>query len=658
MKLCLNGIVKNEAAIIERFLKSVIPSIAAAVIVDTGSTDDTIRIIEQTLGEAGIPFRIFSRPFVNFMQARNEALLCARESDLEWDYLLLVDADMELVVEDPKCFDGLIGLSYDVTQKAGTLSYINRRLVSRLAAGGYLGVTHEYLAIPTAGCLTGVHFVDHACGSNRADKFQRDIDLLLADLRDHPDNDRSWFYLAQSYRDNGQPAQAAQAYKRRIELGGWAEEVWNAITNYASALKNCGDEGGFVLNNLKAYNFRPSRAEPLYDLAHHFRNQPGQQLTSLMFSEAGMAIPHSKDALFVNDFVYQTGLKEEFSICAFYSPAKRARGYVVTNELILDKKTPEGTRDLARRNMFFYLKSLGEMAPSFRPYKMEFVAPDGYVAMNPSIASRKGELFCIIRTVNYHLDEAGRYLIRSTGQECTSDAPINTRNFLCRVYPGNPSACSVVSEIFWERPGKPEFDLVTGLEDMRLFFGFNDKMYVSACARETNIWGRCQQIKARLMDVGEEPVTVGSWHIMVENDLHEKNWMVTPDEDYVYRLGRVVDNLGNTVSEKTPNVCVDRISGGSQLIHFMGGMLAVVHEACYNPSDGKRYYQHRFALFDNKANFSRLSLPFCLHEKQIEFVAGLCWHPDHKRLLLSYGIRDNEAWVASVDADEVMGMLL
>jgi hypothetical protein len=273
----------------------------------------------------------------------------------------------------------------------------------------------------------------------------------------------------------------------------------------------------------------------------------------------------------------------------------------------------------------------------------------------------KGEVFCIVRTVNYHLNEEGRYLIRSTGQECTSAAPINTRNFLCRIDHKDWSVnealpCHTMSEIFWSRARTPEFDLVTGLEDMRLFFGFNNKMYASACARETNVWGRCQQVHAELIDVGEEPVTVGKWHVMVENDYHEKNWMVTPDENYVYRLGKVVDNRGKILSETKPDINVDRISGGSQLIHFMGGMLAVVHEACYN--DGKRYYQHRFAFFDKKANFKKLSVPFYLHEKQIEFVAGLCWHPDKKQLLLSYGIRDNEAWVASIDADDVLGMVL
>ena len=34
----------------------------------------------------------------------------------------------------------------------------------------------------------------------------------------------------------------------------------------------------------------------------------------------------------------------------------------------------------------------------------------------------------------------------------------------------------------------------------------------------------------------------------------------------------------------------------------------------------------------------------------LAFAAGLAWHPDGKRLLLSYGVGDKEAWIAAVDA--------
>jgi glycosyltransferase involved in cell wall biosynthesis len=647
--LCLNAIVKDEAAIIERCLLSVIPHICAAVIVDTGSTDDTIRIMEQTLGEAEVPYRIYRRPFINFMQARNAALDCARSSDLSFKNILLVDADMELVVEDPKCFDNLTGPSYDIVQKAGELSYHNRRVVSRYATGNYRSPTHEYLDVASAGCLSGVYFLDHACGANRKDKFARDIDLLLEDLRHYPDNERSWFYLAQSYRDNGQPAQAAQAYQRRIELGGWAEEVWDAHCNYAHALKNQGDEGGFVRELILAHERRPTRAEPLYDLAHYFRER-GDNYAALLFAERGLTVPRPNDVLFVNDYVYETGLKEEVSICAFYVDGKRGAGLKAANDLALAKNTPPHSREMAKANMFFYIEPLVTYCPSFKAHKLDFVPPDGYTPLNPSIASRAGfdTIHCVIRTVNYTIDEQGRYLIRGTDGEANGTNPINTRNFMCYISPVTYSVRAV--EITWSRPA-PAFNLVTGMEDMRLSVLPDGATKISACVREGNFSGWCRQVEAEI-----RYNTVHSWHTMKVHDQHEKNWMPF-NGNYVYRLGHVVNNRGEDISKIEPKYDVSTISGGSQVIPFAGAYLAVVHEARYK-QDGKRYYQHRFALMGADGALSKLSLPFVLHDKQIEFVAGLCWHPDHERLLISYGVRDEEAWVAEVDWHDVMEMFL
>ena len=46
-KLAWNAIVKNEAAVIERCVKSLLPHIDCAIVVDTGSTDGTPDIIQS-----------------------------------------------------------------------------------------------------------------------------------------------------------------------------------------------------------------------------------------------------------------------------------------------------------------------------------------------------------------------------------------------------------------------------------------------------------------------------------------------------------------------------------------------------------------------------------------------------------------------------------
>jgi glycosyltransferase involved in cell wall biosynthesis len=83
--LCLNMIVKNEMANLERCLGAVAPHIACWVIGDTGSTDGTQEFIRSFFAARNIPGELHSFPFVNFAQARNEALDRARASKLRFD---------------------------------------------------------------------------------------------------------------------------------------------------------------------------------------------------------------------------------------------------------------------------------------------------------------------------------------------------------------------------------------------------------------------------------------------------------------------------------------------------------------------------------------------------------------------------------------------
>ena len=275
-KVVWNAIVKNEAAIIDRCVNSLILHIDGAIIVDTGSTDDTVARLRDHFARALLPLEIRTAPFENFSQARNEALWVARNSQIPWDYLLLADADMELKVHRPDWLNGAEGLSYDLKQTAGSVGYYNRRLVSRRATGQYIGVTHEYLDVATDGVLAGAEFIDHADGANRPEKFSRDIALLEEALKTETSEgliQRYHFYLAQSYFDNKDWAKAAEHYKLRTELGGFAEEVFIAQLHFAHCLANQGDQAGFLWGMLRAYQMRPSRLESLYDLAKYFRER-------------------------------------------------------------------------------------------------------------------------------------------------------------------------------------------------------------------------------------------------------------------------------------------------------------------------------------------------------------------------------------------------
>jgi glycosyltransferase involved in cell wall biosynthesis len=650
----LNMIVKNEADKIVRCLESVAPWISSYAVLDTGSSDGTQKIITAYFAEKKIPGVVEQGHFTNFEQARNDALKLARICTHSFNYILLCDADMVLTVTDPKAFDNLTDIAYDIVQTAGGTSYYNRRLIRRDQKGNYIGVTHEYLDIGGGTHLEGVSFVDHADGSNRKDKFVRDIEMLLAGLKKEPENGRYMYYLAQSYRDAGQPNKAAEWYKNRINSGGWDEEVWSARLNYAHCLNAVDDTDGFIRELLNAYNFRPTRAEPLYDLAKHYREHD-QQKTSLLYSVEGMKIPYPTDVLFVTDHVYATALREEFAICAFYHPSYRNRGYSVCSDLAIDPKCYPGSREMARSNLYYYLQPLKELCPSFEAKRIDFTPRDGYIATNPSVANLDGLLHVVVRSVNYTMDEEGRYLIKGIdiNSPANNSNPIRTRNYLLAL--SSELRVTHMEELL-SPPNMPPptYPLVIGFEDMRLF-GWLGGTWISANVREQNPDGWCEQWTAHIHEgslINARPIQ--------RTPTHEKNWMpwVQGDKlDFVYRL----DTLINSHGVKTPSpvpFAVEALSGGSQVIEFNGGWLAIVHESKLRPGDNRRYYQHRFVWWDITKVLRQISKAFVLHDRQIEFAAGLAWHPSKEKLVISYGIKDCEAWLATVSKLDVMSMFL
>jgi hypothetical protein len=116
-----------------------------------------------------------------------------------------------------------------------------------------------------------------------------------------------------------------------------------------------------------------------------------------------------------------------------------------------------------------------------------------------------------------------------------------------------------------------------------------------------------------------------------------------------------LDDEARTVAETVPPIAADQFRGGSQLIAFDSGWLALVHEA--RVRDGQRHYRHRFVWFDEAARLRGVSRPFFFQKRGVEFAAGLAWHPDGKRLVVTYGVEDSEAWIATLDAGDVKGVL-
>ena len=94
IKIVLNMIVKNESKIIIRLLESVYEFIDSYCICDTGSTDNTIELINNFFDDKKIEGYVMKHQFKNFGYNRNWSLNKCKLLFNDFDFILLPDADM------------------------------------------------------------------------------------------------------------------------------------------------------------------------------------------------------------------------------------------------------------------------------------------------------------------------------------------------------------------------------------------------------------------------------------------------------------------------------------------------------------------------------------------------------------------------------------
>lgn len=665
--ICLNMIVKDEARILERCLASVAPWINHYVIADTGSRDGTPDLVTRFFKERDVPGEVVHLPFENFEQARNGALEAARASKDEFDYILLTDADMELVVEDDAFRDQLKEPAHLVRQVAG-IEYDNIRFVSRHLDARYVGVTHEFL--DTRGCsgeprIDGAWFNDHAEGSSRSVKSKRDAKLLRDGLKKDPGNARYMFYLAQTYKDLERWDEAIRWYERRIAAGGYAEEVWYSQYQIAHCERARGRREHFVTAALKAYQMRPQRSEPLLMLATDHRER-GENEVAVMFAEMGAGIPVPADHLFLETYAYRHGFRHEIAIAGFYSvhPSVRAQAYEDCMDLTTTASAPRFVRDTAIRNAIHYLRSATEaFGDRIRLHKLaiEATSPE-LVAMNPSVAVRRedGALVANVRWVNYRIG-AWPPVIRTENEHVTlalDDAGVRVL-----------SRRLLVDATGVERVPHAR---IRGFEDLRIF-EWRGGWWATSTTRDLSVDEHAEIVLLRL-ELPPDPRTSGrivSAHPQrgVSSGRHEKNWVPLVRDDellLVYEADpttvlRIDPETLSAVetARSTPDLALDHLRGSSQAVPFIvddgrTGFLYLAHEAL--EEGGGRIYSHRLVWLDENLEVGHVSDPFYFTRRGVEFCAGLASYGDD--LVLSFGVHDAEAWLAIVPRDAAREWLL
>lgn len=252
-------VVKNEAAQIERCLESVRPFIDTWTVCDTGSTDNTRKLVRDTLD--GVPGRLLRHKWGNF---GHNLTIAHRAAKNRSRWIVWLHADMT-ATGDPRIFlkwlrrqkTKLDALSVRVDDEHRTyrLPLIMRGDID----WRYVGATHEYLDRADGKPvkkqpLNGFFVYHHADGSNRPEKAERDLELLKPGLI--AGDPRDTFYTAETHRYIGNLEAAVHVYTMRLALNGFEEERWYSKLQIAAIREDM--EGLF-----ECWRERPWRHEPL-----------------------------------------------------------------------------------------------------------------------------------------------------------------------------------------------------------------------------------------------------------------------------------------------------------------------------------------------------------------------------------------------------------
>ena len=665
-RIVLSMIVRNERTIIERCLRSALAVVDAAVVCDTGSTDDTPAIALSCLSRATLPFALHDHTWQDFGANRTAALDAARQflSGLGWrpadTYWLFLDADQELVVEPGFDAETLTQPALSLRQRNGSLVYWNLRLARADLHWRAVGVTHEHYAcnepVHVERC-TGLWVRDHGDGGFKSTKFEQDLDLLTTSLERNPDDPRTVFYLAQTCEALGDRIRALLLYRKRIALGGWPEEVYYSMLSIGRIFAASGDLETASAALLEAQRMDPERAEPLFELARLHRLH-GDRVDAAAFAARGRRIPFpGSRSLFVDAGVYEYGLDLELAQSAA-GTALREAGFAACERVVLSRTAPPAVVHQARHAALAYVETL----KGARFLRLQPAIAPPYHPCNPGILQTPDGYLVNCRAVNYMQNPRGY-------ASDNADQMIRSRNVMMRL----AKDFSVLDErpvVIDEPPLR--YTAIQGLEDCRLFELQGSVCFLCVTA-DRHPSGHIHMSVCRLDDDGH--VVSHRPLVGVFDDRPQKNWLPFADPDGSVRaiygydpftVVRISVDSGEYEVEAevahSLNAAGWRGSAGPVSMPGTGRWLMLVHEVVVRHRPGRpadRVYLQRFVEVECDPRFvvTRISRPFVFAHHGIEFPCGMTLSHDGRELVIGLGIEDSSAYLCRLPLARVERLL-
>jgi len=293
--LCI--MVKNAGPQFEEMLTANLSIIDRWTILDTGSTDNTIDIINKVLvgkkrGE------LFQEPFINFKDSRNRCLDLAGTS---CKFILMLD---DTYVIEGKFMDFLntvrgdqLSDSFSLIIKSDDVEYGSNRLIKSYTGLRYKYKIHEIIddknniniIIPKEISFINDRRFDYM-EERTMNRKEDDLKLLYEEMEENPTDPRSYYYLAQTYNLMEKYDLAYQFFLKRASFtdSGFIQERIDASFEAARIANFKLDKPWEECLELyeKTFKIDESRPETQYFIGIHYYLKGDHKLAFKYFKKA------------------------------------------------------------------------------------------------------------------------------------------------------------------------------------------------------------------------------------------------------------------------------------------------------------------------------------------------------------------------------------
>lgn len=269
--------VKNAGDGFRDILKRNLPYIDRFTILDTGSTDNTLQIINEVMFASGKPGELYNEPFINFRDSRNRLLdlageKCAFNVMLDDSYVL--HGNLREFLTMVRGDD--VASTYSIFIKDLSLSHGSIRITKPEKKKRYKYIIHEIIDDIGHQIPQNIAYIEDVITEYMSDRTlarkQRDLEMLFEEIKNDPTDPRNYYYVAETYLCMQDWKSAIEWYEKCFKMNGYIEERQDALYKIAvinhfsmgSPWKDCHE---LYLN---AHRFAPNRPEAMFVIGYHY----------------------------------------------------------------------------------------------------------------------------------------------------------------------------------------------------------------------------------------------------------------------------------------------------------------------------------------------------------------------------------------------------